>query len=147
MQSSPTDIFDMRSKKWMIERVMQLEAKLSHVAVVPTDPSYSVGQLGATLGLRATTPCVEVSRDSRLIRRYMMGERPGAVVCHRCDNPACVAVDHLFWGTPRDNARDTVLKGRRRVHMRARWAVELAALRIAVEFGLTAVRRYLCCEC
>jgi len=31
---------------------------------------------------------------------------PGALVCHRCDNPACCKPEHLYAGTASDNARD-----------------------------------------
>lgn len=36
----------------------------------------------------------------------------GMFVLHRCDNPACINTDHLFIGTPLDNMRDMIAKGR-----------------------------------
>jgi hypothetical protein len=36
----------------------------------------------------------------------------GMQVCHRCDTPACVRLDHLFLGTGADNMADKVAKGR-----------------------------------
>lgn len=36
------------------------------------------------------------------------------LILHRCDNPACVRLGHLFLGTRRDNVVDMDRKGRRR---------------------------------
>ena len=38
----------------------------------------------------------------------------GMRICHRCDNPPCVELGHLFIGTQGDNIRDMFAKGRNR---------------------------------
>src|SRR3954465_536019 len=49
--------------------------------------------------------------------------RPGDCVLHRCDNPLCVRVDHLFLGDRLINNRDAIAKGRR-VEARAKLTSE-----------------------
>ena len=36
-------------------------------------------------------------------------------VLHRCDNPSCINIDHLFLGTYQDNIDDSIVK-KRHVH-------------------------------
>jgi hypothetical protein len=37
---------------------------------------------------------------------------PGMCICHHCDVPRCINIDHLFIGTHADNMRDKESKGR-----------------------------------
>lgn len=51
----------------------------------------------------------------RMIWEAVNGPIPaGLYVLHRCDVKACVNLDHLFLGTPLDNMRDKIAKGRAR---------------------------------
>ena len=51
----------------------------------------------------------------RLAWKEAYGEIPqGLCVLHRCDNPGCINLDHLFLGTKGDNNRDRKSKGRSR---------------------------------
>ena len=49
----------------------------------------------------------------RVVWAHHHGAIPqGVVVCHHCDNPPCVKIEHLFAGTMRDNMQDAMRKGR-----------------------------------
>lgn len=64
---------------------------------------------------------ISVKEDDRIVRRYthrvMWKESRGPIpdgmcILHRCDNPPCINIDHLFLGSVQDNIRDMWSKGR-----------------------------------
>lgn len=62
-------------------------------------------------------------RVTRLMYQMVSGEAipRGMVVCHKCDNPRCVAFDHLYLGSLKRNRRD-VSASRRTPTQRMTWA-------------------------
>lgn len=66
---------------------------------------------------------VHLPTDATTVRRTVLAHReayeryngpipPGMHVCHVCDNPPCVKPEHLYLGSPRQNIRDMMAKGR-----------------------------------
>jgi hypothetical protein len=55
----------------------------------------------------------KIQKTHRLAWELKNGEiTDGLFVLHKCDNPACCNVDHLFLGTQKDNMQDALKKGR-----------------------------------
>lgn len=44
---------------------------------------------------------------------------PGRWILHHCDNPPCIRPDHMYMGTPKDNAQDREKRGRGRKRERS----------------------------
>lgn len=72
--------------------------------------------------------------------RQAYGDFPAHLhVLHKCDTPACVRPDHLFLGTPLDNMRDKISKGRQPTKLTKE---DVAAIRKSDEFANILATRF-----
>ncbi len=98
-------------------RAVPVELRMKFkTAMIPTDSGCLgwVGQIGTT-GYGVININGRMLGAHRVAWALAYGEIPPKVfVCHRCDNPKCVNVEHMFLGTNADNVADMVTKGRHR---------------------------------
>lgn len=68
---------------------------------------YAITNIDAGDGIRKNR------RVHRLVYMQAFGAIPdGLFVCHKCDNPSCIKLDHLWLGTPEANSKDRDRKQR-----------------------------------
>jgi DNA-binding XRE family transcriptional regulator len=103
--------------------LMNREQLITHVSNCPVSDSGCIIWDGARSGVglkygavwirdSLNTPgkCYKVSR---IVWEAHNGSIvPGQYVCHKCDNPLCCNIKHLFIGSPKENMIDALAKGR-----------------------------------
>lgn len=102
----PTESAEFKSRLWHMRVFPRLVANGECLEWVRASSSAGYGQI------RAGGKIVILHRLAYEVSNGVSGLPPGLFVCHKCDNPRCCNPQHLFLGTPVDNARDMMNKGR-----------------------------------
>jgi HNH endonuclease len=89
-----------------------------HLAWYLLDRSEMVGDCRLWKGVPTTSyPQIRIRGGSKKLTHVVWELQkgpvpPGKDLCHHCDTPSCIRLEHLFLGTDVDNSADAVKKGR-----------------------------------
>lgn len=93
---------------------------------------------------------IRLAKKTERVHRAMFAAYGGVLigkkahVLHKCDNPGCCEITHLYAGSPKDNTRDKCLRGRCRTWKKRQLSAdEVTSIRIlrAVGFKLAHIGR------
>lgn len=95
----------------VIERIKANSRHMDNGCIEYAPTRHKYGIIGITInGSYKTVPA---SRGMYMASANQFDLPSNVFVCHKCDNPRCVNIDHLFVGTGKDNTQDCIQKGRR----------------------------------
>lgn len=102
-----------------------------------TKQKSGYGMIGVTFEFKGKRLVIPASRAHWMAHHNVILER-NQFICHKCDNPACVAIEHLFLGSAKDNSQDMLGKGRNAKKYKAHSRIlihsddKIRAIRIAI---------------
>lgn len=101
-------------RTWISSRILENSVKADNGCI----------EYGAKHGLKHKYGLISITID--MVRKSVPAHRAlwmavndrldlpsGIYIRHKCDNPRCVNIEHLEAGTPKDNTRDAIERGRR----------------------------------
>ena len=62
-------------------------------------------------------PIITRDKERQKLGKYLYEKEFGKVekkldMCHKCDNPKCVNIEHIYFGTRKENVRDMMVRNR-----------------------------------
>lgn len=106
------EILDNVYAEWTLDRIKRKSKMRDNGCIewIGAKTQFGYGQIQITLEHRVYRTMT--AHRAHWMAHYKVIPPKYTQVCHKCDNPPCVNLEHLFLGTAKDNCDDKVAKGR-----------------------------------